>query len=51
MNELVEFQRLRIIALYNRVTQLEQYVLELTEKDCPKDYRRIVRKEILNQNN
>jgi hypothetical protein len=51
MNELVEFQRLRIIALYDRVTELEQYVLELTDKDCPKEYKRIVRNEILTQNN
>ena len=51
MNELVEFQRLRIIALHDRVTKLEQYILELTEKDCPEEYKKIVRKEILTQNN
>ena len=51
MNELVEFQRLRIIALYDRLTELEQYILELTDKDCPEEYKRIVRKEILTQNN
>ena len=51
MNELVEFQRLRIIALYDRVTELEQYILELTDKDCPKEYKNVVRKEILTQNN
>ncbi len=51
MNELVEFQRLRIIALYDRVTELEQYVLELTDKDCPKEYKKAVRKELLTQNN
>lgn len=51
MNELVEFQRLRIIALHDRVTKLEQYILELTDKDCPEEYKKIVRKEILTQNN
>jgi hypothetical protein len=49
MNELVEFQRLRIIALYNRKIILEQYILELTDKDCPEDYKRIIRKEVLTQ--
>lgn len=48
MRDLVEFQRNRIEALSNRVTQLEQYVIELCDNDCPEDYKKVVLKEILN---
>ena len=48
MKDLVDFQRNRIEALSNRVTQLEQYVIELCDSDCPSDYKKVVLKEILN---
>ena len=48
MNELVEFQRLRIIALQKRLTEYEQYIFELTDKDCPDEYKKIVKQEIIN---
>lgn len=48
MRDLVEFQRNRIDALSKRVSELEQYVIELTDKDCPDDYKKIVLNEILN---
>jgi len=46
--DLVDFQRSRIEALSNRVTQLEQYVIELCDKECPSDYKKVVLTEILN---
>ena len=46
--DLVDYQRNRIEALSSRVTQLEQYVIELCDKDCPNDYKKVVLKEILN---
>jgi hypothetical protein len=49
MKELVDFQFRRIEALDKRVKELERYVLELSDEDCPEDYRRIVRSEILNK--
>lgn len=57
MNELIEFQRLRILALMNEVDrlkkveqQLSEYILELCDVDCPREYKRVIRKEILNSN-
>lgn len=54
MNELIEFQRLRILALMNEVDrlkkveqQLKEYILEVCDKDCPNDYKRVIRKEII----
>ena len=49
MKELVDFQFRRIESLDKRVKELERYVLELSDEDCPEDYRRIVRSEILNE--
>lgn len=48
LRDLVDFQRNRIEALSNRVTQLEQYVIELCDKECPDDYKKVVLTEILN---
>lgn len=48
MKDLVEFQRNRIDALSKRVSELEQYVIEVCDKDCPDDYRKVVLKELLN---
>ncbi len=49
MSELVDYQHHRIVALETKVAELKRYVLELSDKDCPADYRRIVRSEILNK--
>jgi len=48
MNELVDFKNAQVETLQKRVLQLETYLLEVTDKDCPDEYRKIVRKEILN---
>lgn len=54
MQDLIEFQRLRILALMNEVDrlkkveqQLKEYILEVCDKDCPNDYKRVIRKEII----
>ena len=49
MKDLVDFQFRSIEALHKRVKELEMYVLELSDKDCPEDYKRVVRSEILNE--
>lgn len=49
MNELVDFKNEQIEALQKRVLVLETWILELTDKDCPSDYKRIIRNEILNK--
>jgi hypothetical protein len=47
MNELVDFKNAQLEALQKRVLLLETFILEVTDKDCPEDYRRIVRDEVL----
>lgn len=58
MDELVEFQAHRIIALQDKVSALrkenyllEQYIIEICDKDCPDDYKRVIKQLILNQDN
>ncbi len=46
--DLVDFLQYRITALDKRVGELERYALELCEPDCPEDYKRIVKQEIIN---
>lgn len=48
MNELVDLKNQQIEALQKRVLMLETYLLEVTDKDCIDEYRKIIRKEILN---
>jgi hypothetical protein len=57
MQDLIEFQRLRILALMNEVDrlkkseqQLSEYILELCDVDCPREYKRVIKREILNSN-
>ncbi|MEN8887016.1 MAG: hypothetical protein ABF246_11560 [Winogradskyella sp.] len=54
MKDLIDFKNARIEALQNRVHQQEQriatletYIFELTDKDCPEDYKRIIKNELL----
>ena len=49
MNELVDFKNAQVESLQKRVLLLETYLLEVTDKDCPDGYRKIIRKEILNE--
>jgi hypothetical protein len=49
MNELVDFKNAQVESLQKRVLLLETYLLEVTDKDCPSEYRRIIRKEILDE--
>lgn len=54
MKDLIEFQRIRILALMNELEKLRkenqslsEYVLELCDNECPNDYKRVLKKEIL----
>ena len=54
MKDLIEFQRIRILSLMNEVDRLKRveqelnlYILELCDSDCPTEYKRVVKKEIL----
>ena len=53
MNELLSYKEARINALLERVIELEQekemlttFVFELCDKDCPEDYKKVVIKEV-----
>jgi hypothetical protein len=54
MKDVIDFQNARITALMNEVDRLKrreqelsQYILELCDSDCPTEYKRVVKKEIL----
>lgn len=49
IKDLVNFQHHRIVALDKRISELNRYILELCDKDCPEDYKRIIKREILNE--
>ena len=49
MRDLIDFQRHQIVALQKEVanlrvenTNVKQYALELSDNDCPSEYKRIV---------
>lgn len=42
MNEVLDYQYERIVALEARVAELERYVLELCDDDCPKEYKKSI---------
>ena len=54
MKDVIDFQNARITALMNEVDRLKrieqelsQYILELCDVDCPREYKRVIKKEIL----
>ena len=54
MKDLVDFKNYQIEALQNKVSEqdrkiltLETYIFELIDKDCPEEYKGIVRTELL----
>lgn len=54
MKDLVDFKNYQIAALQQRVFEQEQkistletYIFELIDKDCPEEYKGIVRNELL----
>tara|TARA_R110000796_G_scaffold143848_2_gene260534 strand:- start:854 stop:1027 length:174 start_codon:yes stop_codon:yes gene_type:complete len=57
MKDLVDFKNYQIAALQQRVFEQEQkistletYIFELIDKDCPTEYKSIVRNELLKTN-
>lgn len=51
MKDVIDFQYERITALDKRVRELERYILELCDNNCPEYYKMLVKNEILKQNN
>ena len=54
MKDLVDYKNYRIDALQKKVFELERktstletYIFELTDKDCPEEYKNIVKHELL----
>ena len=54
MKDLVDFKNYQIEALQNKVFEqdrqistLETYIFELIDKDCPEEYKGIVKNELL----
>ena len=54
MKDLVDFKNYQIEALQNKVFEqdrqistLETYVFELIDKDCPEEYKGIIKNELL----
>lgn len=55
MHNLMSFKEARIEALLNelnkknkRIQQLETYIFELCDKDCPNEYKYVVQQEVFN---
>ena len=54
-SELTRFQQQRIEALHNnvcelqnKVDQLKTFIIELTDSDCPEQYKNVILSEITN---
>jgi len=54
MKDLLDFKNAKITALQKKVFELETkvcnyetYIFELTDKDCPTEYKQIVKNELL----
>tara|TARA_R110001592_G_scaffold204734_1_gene455000 strand:+ start:1187 stop:1360 length:174 start_codon:yes stop_codon:yes gene_type:complete len=54
MKDLIDFKNAQITALQKRLFELETkvgnyetYIFELTDKDCPQEYKQIVKNELL----
>jgi len=54
MKDLIDFKNSQIKALQKKVFELETkignyetYIFELTDKDCPKEYKQIIKNELL----
>ena len=56
MNDLITYLNLQIKALQKENLRLEEenlelktYIFDLTDKDCPEDYKRVVKSELFNK--
>lgn len=49
MEDLLSFQRERIEALEKKVKVYEVWLLEVIDRDCPQEYREIIKKQLLDR--
>jgi len=56
MNDLISYLNARIYALEEanfllreRESELTTYIYELIDKDCPEDYKRVIKNEVFNK--
>tara|TARA_R110000822_G_scaffold275918_1_gene398029 strand:- start:141 stop:314 length:174 start_codon:yes stop_codon:yes gene_type:complete len=56
MNDLISYLNARIYALEEdnfllreRDSELTTYIYELIDKDCPEDYKRVIKNEVFNK--
>lgn len=47
MNEVLDYQYERIVALEARVAKLEKYILELCDDDCTSEYKKVLLTELI----
>jgi len=47
MKDLNDFKNSRIEALTKNKEELERRIFELTDEDCPSDYKKVIRTELL----
>ena len=57
MKDLIDYKNMQIDALQKelfkatqKISNLETFIFELCDEDCPESYRDIVKKEVLNDN-
>ena len=48
MNEIIDYQYHRIVALDKAVADLKLKLLEVTDEKCTEEYRTLIREQILN---
>lgn len=49
MKDLIDFQEARINALTTKLNEYKRIILELTDDDCIVEYKKLIKKEILNE--
>ena len=48
INDIVDYQYHRIVALDKMISELKLRLLEVTDKQCTEEYKQLIRKQILN---
>ena len=48
MKDVIDYQYHRIVALDKVVSELKLKLLEVTDKECTEEYKKLIREQILN---